>query len=451
MAPKTSLLIVEDDEPVVTSLRSTLSDEFEVTVANDVEQASALIKRETPQLVLLDLGLSPKSSPEQGFHLLRALQRDGRRCKTVVCTGYSERELAVRAVRYGAYDVLYKPVDVTVLRGVLRRAGWLAELEDEACRDASDSMQGLDLLDEVIGTSLSMSPIQEAVRKVAMTEVPALITGESGTGKDLVARAIHERSERAAWPFVPVACGLIPPALFERELFGCEPDGAWPGSSRKRGKVELAKGGTLFLDEVSDLPAESQRTVLRLVEEQTERADVRILASAKRDAQAMSQGGRVQPDLYRQLVAHINLPPLRERGDDVLVLAKLFLRRFAARQGESILGFTKNAAEAMRAHAWPGNVKELAARIQRGVVVAEGQYIEAADLELQKEEPGFREDSISLKVNQQRIETDLIMKAFTLSRGNLSRAAQELGISRSTLYRRIRQYGLDRAADANLS
>jgi two-component system NtrC family response regulator len=154
--------------------------------------------------------------------------------------------------------------------------------------------------------------------------------------------------------------------------------------------------------------------------------------------------------LYRQLATHINLPPLRERGDDVLVLAKLFLRRFAARQGDPILGFTKTAADTMRAHAWPGNVRELMARIQRGVIVAEGQYIEAADLELQKEEPGFREDSISIKVNQQRIETDLIMKAFTLSRGNLSRAAQELEISRSTLYRRIRQYGLDRAADANV-
>jgi two-component system NtrC family response regulator len=323
-------------------------------------------------------------------------------------------------------------------------------LEDEARQDASDSRQGLDLLDEVLGTSLSMRPIQEAIRKVAMTEVPALITGESGTGKELVARAIHERSERAGGPFVPVACGVIPPALFERELFGHEPGGDSPASSRKKGKVEVAQGGTLFLDEVADLPADSQRTVLRLVEEQTERAEVRILASAKRSEQAMSEGEEVQPDLYRQLATHINLPPLRERGDDVLVLAKLFLRRVAARQGDPILGFTKTAADAMRAHAWPGNVRELAARIQRGVVVAEGQYIEAADLELQKEEPSFREDSISIKVNQQRIETDLIMKAFTLSRGNLSRAAQELGISRSTLYRRIRQYGLDRAADANV-
>ena len=448
--PKTSLLIVEDYEPIVTLLRSTLCDEFDVTVADGVDQASLLIKQVMPRLVLLDLGLPPKSSPEQGFRLLRMMQRDGCRCKTVVCTGYSERDLAVRAVRYGAYDVLYKPIDVAILKGILRRAGWLAELEDEGCQDTSDAMQGLDLLDEVIGTSLSMRPIQEAVRKVAMTEVPALITGESGTGKELVARAIHERSERAAGPFVSVACGVIPPALLERELFGYEPDHDPPGSNRKRGKVESAKGGTLFLDEVIDLPADSQRTVLRLVEEQAERADVRILASSKRSEQAMSEseGEEGRPDLYRQLAAHINLPPLRERGDDVLVLAKLFLRRFAARQRESILGFTKNAADAMRAYAWPGNVRELAARIQRGVVVAEGQYIEAADLELRKEEPGFREDSISLKVNQQRIETDLIMKAFTLSRGNLSRAAQELGISRSTLYRRIRQYGLDRAADA---
>lgn len=447
--PKTLLLIVEDYEPIVTLLRSTLHDEFDVTVAGTVEQASVLIKRATPQLVLLDLGLPPHSSPEQGLSLLRAMQLNGCRCKTVVCTGYSERDLAVRAVQYGAYDVLYKPLDLAALRGILMRARWLVELEEEARQDTPDSMPGSDLLDQMLGSSLGMRPVQEAIRKLAMSDMPVLITGESGTGKKLIARAIHEQSERATQRFVPVACGAIPGMLFDAELLGSESDGDSAAPSRKRGKLESAKGGTLFFDEVEDLPPDSQRTVLRAMEEQAERADVRIMASSKRSPQAIRGNGLIQPDLYRRFVMHISLPALREHGDDVSVLGKIFLRRFAFQQDKSILGFTKEASDAMRAHAWPGNIRELAARIQRAVVVAGGEYLDVTDLDLQKNEP--QQDSISLKVNQQRIETDLIMKAFTLSRGNLSRAAQELGISRSTLYRRIRQYGLGRAADANMS
>jgi two-component system, NtrC family, response regulator len=448
--PNTSLLIVEDYEPLVTLLRSTLSDEFDVTVAGSVEEASALIKGEAPRLVLLDLGLPPTSSPEQGLTLLRAMQQDGCRCKTVVCTGYSERHLAVRAVRYGAYDVLYKPLDLAILKTILMRAGWLAELEEEARRNAAGPMLGSEILDEIFETSPSMKPVQEAVEKLAMTDAPVLITGEGGTGRELIARAIHERSERAAKPFVPVVCGALPDALLEKELFGYEPDDASTPSSRKKGKVAAASGGTLFLDELGDLPADSHRTVLRLMEDQTRHADVRIMASSKESLQAIRERRLMQADdVYRHFAMHITVPPLRDRGDDIVVLGKLLLQRFSGQQSKPIIGLTSDAVEAMRICAWPGNVRELAARVQRGIVVAEGPYLNAADLDLQTDEP--REGSISLKVNQQRIETDLIMKAFTLSRGNLSRAAQELGISRSTLYRRIRQYGLDRAVDANIS
>jgi two-component system NtrC family response regulator len=449
--PKTSLLIVEDYEPIVTLLQSTLSDEFHVMVADSVERASLLIERETPRLVLLDLGLPPKSSPEQGFRLLHSIQRSGGRCKTIVCTGYSERDLAVRAVRYGAFDVLYKPIDLSILRAILRRAGWLAELEQEARQDGLDPVQASDHIEEIMGTSSSMAPIQEAVRQAAMTDVPILIIGETGTGKEFIARAIHERSRRASAPFVPLACGVVPHALFEAELFG---DGSVcdsPGAHGKEGKLESAKHGTLFLDDVADVPAESQETILRVLEQQSKEADVRIVASSKHDPKAAMEEQRFQSELYQRFPVHITLPPLRERGEDVSVLAKMFLRRLAGQHSKSIIGFTKDALDAMRAHAWPDNVRELAGRVQRAVVVAEGEYIEPSDLDLQKSEQGVQEDSISLKVNQQRIETDLIMKAFTLSRGNLSRAAQELGISRSTLYRRIRQYGLDRTADVAVS
>ena len=447
--PKPSLLIIEDYEPLVALLRATLGDDFDVTVAGSVEEASALMKRQAPRVVLLDLGLPPGSSPEQGLTLLRAIQQDESRCKTIVCTGYSERELAVRAVRYGAYDVLHKPLDLAILKGVLLRAGWLAELEEEARRGEERLVQGQEMLEELVGLSPGMGPIQEAVEKLALTDVPVLITGEPGTGREFIARAIHGRSERAVRPFVPVVCGSVPGALFERELFGQGWNDQSGAAQSKKGKLAAAESGTLFFDELADLPADAQRTVLRLMEEQAKRGDVRILASSKQSPHLCYEGGPVQPDVYRRFAAHITIPPLRDRGDDIVALGKIFLRRFAAQQGKALIGFTEDATNAMRAHGWPGNVRELAARIQRGIVVSDGPHLTAMDLDLLTDQP--QEDSISLKVNQQRIETNLILKAFTLSRGNLSRAAQELGISRSTLYRRIRQYGLDRATDVSPS
>jgi len=450
--PKTSLLIVEDYEPIVPLLQSTLSDEFHVMVADNVEQASLLIERESPRLVLLDLGLPPKCSPEQGFRLLRSIQRSGGRCKTVVCTGYSERDLAVRAVRYGAFDVLYKPIDLSTLRAILRRAGWLAELEQEARQDGIDPAQAFDHIEEIMGTSPSMAPIHEAVRQAAMTDVPVLITGEPGTGKKFIARIIHERSPRAAEPFVPVAYGALHNhALLEGELFGVELRTAASSAGGKSGKLTAAKGGTLFFDDVTHVPAESYETFLRVLERQSEQDDVRIMPSSNPDSKTPMEEQRFRSELSRRFPVHITLPALREREKDIPVLAKMFLRRLAGQRSTPIAGFTKAALDAMCTHAWPDNVRELAGRVQRAVVVAEGQYIEPSDLDLRMGERDEPEDSISLKVNQQRIETDLIMKAFTLSRGNLSRAAQELGISRSTLYRRLRQYGLDRAADVALS
>lgn len=449
--PKPSLLIVEDYEPIVTLLQSTLSDEFDVMVTESVEQASLLIERESPRLVLLDLGLPPKCSPEQGFSLLRSMQRSGSRCKTVVCTGYSERHLAVEAVRYGAFDVLYKPIDLSVLRAILRRAGWLAELEQEARQDGVEPAQAFDHIEEIMGTSSAMVPIHEAVRQAAMTDVPVMITGEPGTGREFIARIIHQRSARANRPFVPVACGVLPPALLEGELFGAEPGIAGSGAGGKSGKLASAEGGTIFFDDVSHMPAESGEILLRVFERPSEQGGVRIVASSSYESMASMEEHRRTPDLSRRFPMHITVPPLREREEDIPVLAKMFLRRLADERSTPIVGFTKGALDAMRVHAWPDNVRELAGRVQRAMVVAEGPHIEPSDLDLQSGERDAQADSISLKVNQQRIETDLIMKAFTLSRGNLSRAAQELGISRSTLYRRIRQYGLDRAADAALS
>jgi DNA-binding NtrC family response regulator len=282
IVPTTSLLIVEDYEPLVTLLKATLSDAFEVTVAGTAEEAFAVMKHKVPRLVLVDLGLPPGSSPEQGLTLLRAIQQNGHRCKTIVCTGYSEREWAVRAVRYGAYDVLYKPLDLAALKSILMRAAWLADLEEEAGRSIAEPIVGSTMSNDLFDSSVSMRPVQEAVEKLAMTDVPVLIRGESGSGRELIARAIHERSERAARPFVSVACGAVPGALFEQELFGYESTADRSSSSSHQGKVGAAKGGTLFFDELADLPAEAQRIIVRLMERETGRSDVRIVASSRR-------------------------------------------------------------------------------------------------------------------------------------------------------------------------
>lgn len=310
----------------------------------------------------------------------------------------------------------------------------------------------------MLGTSSNIHRIFDAIRKVSTNDAPILITGESGTGKELTARAIHERGLRKQGPFIPINCGAIPESLLESELFGYE-RGAFTGAvGQKKGKVEFAQGGTLFLDEVGELPNALQVKLLRFLQDHTfERVgghqpvdmNVRIIAATNVNLKEAIEKGTFREDLYYRLgVVHINLPPLRERGEDVSLMAMAFLRQAATHYHKQLYGFTREALAAMHAYSWPGNVRELSNRVGRAVVMAEGTHITATDLDIPHQVTRPDDGSISLKVNQQRIETDLIMKAFTLSQGNLSRAAQELGISRSTLYRRLRQYGMDRTPDA---
>jgi two-component system NtrC family response regulator len=332
----------------------------------------------------------------------------------------------------------------------------MADLEQEA----QDSLvkSGYEEFKGMLGTSASIHRIFDAIRKVSTNDAPILIIGESGTGKELTAKAIHERSLRRRAPFIPIHCGALPESLLEAELFGYEPSALRGAVGQKKGKVEFGQGGTLFLDEIGDLSVSLQVKLLRFLQDRTfERVgghqriegNVRIIAATHVNLQEAIEKGTFREDLYNRLgVVHINLPPLRERGGDLSLMATAFLRQVAAHDGKPIQDFTSEAWEAMRTYSWPGNVRELFSRIGRAVVMAEGTHVRPEDLDLPHEVVRPDEGSISLKINQQRIETDLIMKAFTLSQGNLSRAAHELGISRSTLYRRLRQYGMDRTRDA---
>ena len=306
---------------------------------------------------------------------------------------------------------------------------------------------------EMVGTSCAMQAVFDRVRKVAQTDLPVLITGETGTGKELTAQAIHGRSDRQAGPFVAINCGAIPETLMESELFGHE-RGAFTGAMQeKKGRLEAAAEGTLFLDEVGELPLALQVKLLRFLQEgtfervgglRTLKIDTRVIAATNVELQTAIAQNQFREDLYYRLgVMDLHLPPLRDRGEDVVLMALCFLKRAAAGEPQRIRGYTPAALRAIRAYGWPGNVRELSNKVRRAVVLAEGPEVTPHDLDLP--EVGIpAEDSLdSLRAAHRRIEVELLMKALSLHRGNLTRVARDLEVSRSTLYRKLRTYNLD--------
>jgi two-component system NtrC family response regulator len=314
----------------------------------------------------------------------------------------------------------------------------------------------MEALEEMVGTSPSIRAVFELVRKVAKTDMPVLITGETGTGKELTAQAIHDRSLRKQGPSVPINCAAIPETLLESELFGHE-RGAFTGAvQQKKGKIEAAAGGTLFLDEVGDLLPPLQVKLLRFLQEgtferlggqQTLRVNARVIAATNVDLKAAIDKNLFREDLYYRLeVMHIHLPPLRERGEDTSLMAMIFLKRAAAFYRKPIRRYTSEAIQAIQSYAWPGNVRELSNKVRRAVVMAEGEEITPRDLDLTSNmlQP---EDSLdSIRAAHRRIEVELIIKAISMHRGNLTRVARELEVSRTTLYRKLRAYNLEKLA-----
>lgn len=316
----------------------------------------------------------------------------------------------------------------------------------------------METVDEMVGASPAICTVIDLIRKVAKTEMPVLITGETGTGKELTAQAIHEQSLRQHGPFVPINCGAIPETLLESELFGHE-RGAFTGAiQQKKGRLEAAAGGTLFLDEVGDLLPALQVKLLRFLQEgtcervggqETLHVNARIIAATNVDLKAAIDKSLFRDDLYYRLgVLHIHLPPLRERGQDTLLMAMVFLKRAAVTYRKTISGYTPHAMDALRTYSWPGNVRELSNRVRRAVVMAEGTEITPHDLGLAVEETQAVESLDSLRAAHRRIEMELLVKAIGLHRGNLTRIARDLEVSRSTLYRKLRAYGLEKFVPA---
>ncbi len=448
--PEPKVLIVEDDDATRTQLVWALKDSFDLVTARDSASALTVVREHSPTGILLDLGLPPNpADPAEGLRCLREIRRYGGIGKIIVCTGHGERQHAIRAVSYGAYDFLTKPLDLDLLKSLLQQACRIAELEQER---RTLPPEAEDEIKEMIGTSGGIRRVFAVIRKVAASDIPVLVIGESGTGKELTAKAIHERSLRKGGPFVTINCGAIPDALLEAELFGHE-RGAFTGAVQQRkGKVEYAQGGTLFLDEIGELPPALQVKLLRFLQDHTiERVggrqqiqvDARIIAATNVDLQEAISRGEFREDLYYRLsVVTIHLPPVREREKDVLLMATAFLERLNERTQKRVLGFSKEAIAAIQAYQWPGNVRELSNKIRRAVVMAEGLYLGPEDLDLPFPPGDKAPERLSLKEARHRLELDLLVQALTLHRGNLSRAAEELGISRPTLYELLRKYGL---------
>jgi len=446
---KHKLLIVEDDEDLRAQMKWALAADYEVFPAEDRPAAIALVNRERPAVVTLDLGLPPQpAGVEEGFAVLDEILNDYPDTKVIIITGRGERDCALKAVAKGAYDYFYKPIQIDELKVVLKRAFHLSDIE----REQKDLLQKLsvDHFEGMIGISSKMQEVFSGIRKVATTDEPVLITGESGTGKELVARAIHAVSLRRDARFIPINCGAIPENLIESELFGHE-KGAFTGAHiQRKGKFEMAHGGTLFLDEVGELPPALQVKLLRFLQDGVvERiggrepisVDARVLAATNRDLKEAMRAGGFREDLYFRLgVISIALPPLRDRKEDILLLSKVFLERYTKANKKKIKGFTQQALDAIEEYPWPGNVRELENRIKRAVIMSEQKKISPEDMEITPS--GTPRERLGLKEARDLVEKELVVKAIARNEGNLTRAAGELGVSRPTLYDLMQKFGI---------
>jgi two-component system response regulator AtoC len=444
---KKTILIVDDEKNTREGLRHALDEDYEVYVAADAAGARAVMETDQIDLLLTDLRLGA----DNGMELLSWALRQQHAPVCIMMTAYGGIESAVEAMKAGAYDFVTKPVNIDRLSLLIKRALHGSEIEREnvRLREQIDKRYGLE---NFVGDSPAMAHVLETLKQVAPSRATVLITGESGTGKELAAHAIHRLSPRARGPFVAVHCAALSPQLLESELFGHE-KGAFTGAGERRiGRFEQAAGGTLFLDEIGEIDAATQVKILRVLGERVfERvggnkplaSDVRLLAATNRDLGAMVAEGKFREDLFFRLnVVQLHLPPLRERRDDIPLLAAHFLRESAKENEKPHRELTSEAMKALLGYDWPGNVRELRAAIEHGVVMASGPKITLRDLPAAVRAaaaPGAVPRG-PLPLNLGETELSLIRRALGECRGNRTLAAEKLGISRRTLHRKLREH-----------
>ena len=450
------LLIVEDDPGLQSQMRWCFSSDLEVDVAADRASALASLRRNEPQVVTLDLGLPPDpGGASEGFALLDDILRLSPMVKVIVVTGREDKENAVKAIGMGASDFYQKPLDPDILAFVVNRAFRLSELEKEN-RELASRQNGTNIKG-IVAASPQMLSVCRTLEKVAPTDVTTLITGETGTGKELLARALHDLSHRSEQPFAAINCAAIPENLLESELFGYE-KGAFTGATQsKKGKIESANGGTLFLDEIGDMPMALQAKLLRFLQERSVdrvgsvkpvEVDVRVVCATHRDVRQLIDAGEFREDLYYRISEiTLEVPALRDRQGDPLLIARSLLQSLARQMDRPTLSFSDDAVRAINGYPWPGNVREMINKVKRATIMAEGKRITAGDLELNGDtEPG--DNQLNLRQVRENAERNAIMQALKTTGFNMAQASRLLGITRPTLYNLTDKYRIDTSAEA---
>ena len=443
------LLIVDDDLGIQKQLKWSLAD-YEVILVDSRESAIAAVRRHEPKVVTLDLGLPPdEANATEGLAALKEILEIAPHTKVIVITGNDDRTNALTAIEMGAYDFYQKPVDSDVINVIVSRAFSLAniELDNRNMKSVAGSDTG------IIGNSGSIERMKMMLQRIAPTDITALLLGESGTGKEVTAKAIHKVSNRKESPFIAINCASIPETLLESELFGFE-KGAFTGAHKTTmGKIECAQGGTLFLDEIGDMPFNLQAKLLRFLQEKViERlggrqdipVDVRVVCATNQNLEEMVANKEFREDLfYRISEITLNIPPLREREEDVLILGQFFLQQYASEYKRNVKSFSEDGLHALKTHNWPGNIRELQNKVKSAVIMSMTMQVTAFDLGFFDLEDSEFQLSLNLRTVREQAETVAIQKAYALTEGNMSKTSELLGITRPTLYSLIEKYGIN--------
>ncbi len=445
---KATILIVDDEKAIRDQMKWSLLDDYNIFEVADSDEAIKCVIEHSPEVIILDLMLSPNSNTIGGLELLETISHQYPESIVIIVTGREEREYAFRAIEAGAYDYFFKPFDVQELKTVLRRALWIRNIE------SCNKLRFLDAAEnhhfhEIIAKCPAMLSVFDVINRVATKDVDVIICGESGTGKELVARAIHYLSNRRDYPLVAINCGAIPENLLEAELFGHE-KGAFTGAHiQRKGKFEIADHGTIFLDEIGELSPNLQVKLLRFLQERVVervgsreqfRLDVRMIAASNKILEQEIQDGTFRDDLYYRLcVIKIELPPLRNRGEDISILADYFLQKYAAEFRCKIRGFTIEAKKVLCQYSWPGNVRELENKIKRAVIMAKSHMLNTEDLNIQLLESTHK----TLREKIAEVEKQSLTEALFANSGIVAKAADELKVNRTTFYEMINKYGIN--------
>lgn len=446
------ILVITDDTDIRRQVQKGVGKAFDLMFAVDGKEALAHCYRHLPKIVIFDLD---RVADAIGY--LRQFIVGASATRVIVIGGSDGRELSLTPLQTGVWDICRRPIDLQVLKGAIERAIGSEANGDANMRLSAGNQRPCYGFHGIIGHCPQMVQIFSTIGKVALSDVAVLVTGESGTGKELVAKALHALSPRKKGPFVPINCGAIPENLLESELFGSE-RGAFTGAhNRILGKAEYAHKGTIFLDEIGELPANLQVKLLRFLQEKVLQRvggreditiDARIISATNMDIAKAINKGLFREDLYYRIsVITINLPPLRERGEDIMILANLFLKRAAAQFGKKVKGFSAAAATILKNYYWPGNVRELENRVQRAVIMTDSPLIQPADLGSTDNSLGSHADActgVTLKDARDRVERQMIVSALGRQSWNVAKTAELLGVSRPTLYDLMKKYSLSR-------